>query len=97
MTKTHVNQIATDLKQTSNRPPVLDHCGAICGIRVGRPCEGTLSMDFPHRKWCQQSISLHHTSKTYQPLGTGFVGTSDLTQSLDLDRKKARIYSVYFA
>ena len=32
MTNTHVNKIATDLQQTSNRPPVLDHCCAICGI-----------------------------------------------------------------
>ena len=31
MLKTDINKIATDLKQTSNRPPVLDNCCAICG------------------------------------------------------------------
>ena len=36
MSKTHINNFATDLKQTSNRPPVLDHCSvmrsAMCGV-----------------------------------------------------------------
>ena len=41
ISKTHVNKIATDLKQTSNRPPVLDHCCAICGLFI--PCDQGLA------------------------------------------------------